>query len=128
MCIRDSFYPELKKRKGSIVNIIDIHINPPLKDHIIYNLSKAGLLALTKTLAKDLAPSVRVNGVSPGAIMWPESDMNNQKKKKEILSRIALKRIGNPEDIAKAVLFLIKDADYVTGQNINVDGGRKLNM
>ena len=98
------------------------------KDHIIYNLSKAGLLALTKTLAKDLAPSVRVNGVSPGAIMWPESDMNNQKKKKEILSRIALKRIGNPEDIAKAVLFLIKDADYVTGQNINVDGGRKLNM
>jgi len=122
------FYPELKKRKGSIVNIIDIHINPPLKDHIIYNLSKAGLLALTKTLAKDLAPSVRVNGVSPGAIMWPESDMNNQKKKKEILSRIALKRIGNPEDIAKAVLFLIKDADYVTGQNINVDGGRKLNM
>ena len=75
-----------------------------------------------------MAPNVRVNGVSPGAIMWPESDMNNQKKKKEILSRIALKRIGNPEDIAKAVLFLIKDADYVTGQNINVDGGRKLNM
>lgn len=123
-----NLYPELKKRKGSIINIIDIHIDPPLKDHIIYNLSKAGLLALTKTLAKDLAPSVRVNGVSPGAIMWPESDMNNQKKKKEILSRIALKRIGNPEDIAKAVLFLIKDADYVTGQNINVDGGRKLNM
>ena len=122
------FYSELKKRRGNILNIIDIHIDPPLKDHIIYNLSKAGLLALTKTLAKDLAPNVRVNGVSPGAIMWPESDMNNKKKKKEILSRIALKRIGNPEDIAKAVLFLIKDADYVTGQNINVDGGRRLNM
>ncbi len=123
-----NLYPELKKRKGSIINIIDIHIDPPLKDHIIYNLSKAGLLALTKTLAKDLAPSVRVNGVSPGAIMWPESDMGNQKKKKEILSRIALEKIGKPEDIAKAVLFLIKDADYITGQNINVDGGRKLNM
>ena len=118
----------MKKRKGSIVNIIDIHINPPLKDHIIYNLSKAGLLALTKTLAKDLAPQIRVNGVSPGAIMWPEADENKVKKKKDILSRIALKRVGDPSDIAKAVLFLIKDGNYITGQTINVDGGRKLNM
>ena len=122
------FYPELKKRKGSIINIIDIHIDPPLKDHIIYNISKAGLLALTKTLAKDLAPNVRVNGVSPGAIMWPEADISNTKKKKEILSRIALRRSGEPNDIAKAILFLIQDAGYVTGQNINIDGGRKLNM
>ena len=123
-----AFYSELKKRRGNIVNIIDIHIDPPLKDHIIYNISKAGLLALTKTLAKDLAPQIRVNGVSPGAIMWPEADENKVKKKKDILSRIALKRVGDPKDIAKAVLFLIEDGNYITGQNINVDGGRKLNM
>ena len=99
-----------------------------MKDHIIYNISKAGLLALTKTLAKDLAPHVRVNGVSPGAIMWPKQDLSNKKKQNEILSRIPLKRSGVPNDIAKAVLFLIENSDYVTGQNINVDGGRKLNM
>ena len=122
------FYPELKKRKGSIINIIDIHIDPPLKDHIIYNVSKAGLLALTKSLAKDLAPHIRVNGVSPGAIMWPETDMENSSKKKKILSRIALRRTGEPDDIAKAILFLIQSANYVTGQNIEIDGGRKLNM
>ena len=121
-----SFFPELKKRKGSIINIIDIHVNPPLKNHIIYNLSKAGLLALTKSLAKDLAPTVRVNGVSPGAIMWPKSI--NKKRKKEIISKIALKRIGEPDDIAKTILFLITNGDYITGQNINVDGGRRLNM
>ena len=121
-----SFFPELKKRKGSIINIIDIHVNPPLKNHIIYNLSKAGLLALTQSLAKDLAPSVRVNGVSPGAIMWPKSI--NKKRKKEIISKIALKRIGEPDDIAKTILFLITNGDYITGQNINVDGGRRLNM
>ena len=123
-----SFYPELKKRKGSIINIIDIHVDPPLKNHIIYNISKAGLLALTKTLAKDLAPYVRVNGVSPGAIMWPKQDISNIKKQKEILSKIALKKSGNPIDIAETVLFLVDQADYITGQNINVDGGRKLNM
>ena len=121
-----SFFPELKKRKGSIINIIDIHVNPPLKNHIIYNLSKAGLLALTKSLAKDLAPTVRVNGISPGAIMWPKSI--NKKRKKEIISKIALKRIGEPDDIAKTILFLITNGDYITGQNINVDGGRRLNM
>ena len=121
-----SFFPELKKRKGSIINIIDIHVDPPLKNHIIYNLSKAGLLALTQSLAKDLAPSVRVNGVSPGAIMWPKSI--NKKRKKEIISKIALQRIGEPDDIAKTILFLITNGDYITGQNINVDGGRRLNM
>jgi len=121
-----SFFPELKKRKGSIINIIDIHVSPPLKNHLIYNLSKAGLLALTQSLAKDLAPSVRVNGVSPGAIMWPASI--NKKRKKEIISKIALQRIGEPDDIAKTILFLITNGDYITGQNINVDGGRKLNM
>jgi len=123
-----SLYPELKKRKGCIINIVDIHVNPPLKDHIIYNISKAGLLALTKTLAKDLAPSIRVNSISPGAIMWAEADAKKINKQKEILSKIPLNKTGSPNDIAKAILFLIKDADYITGQNINIDGGRKLNM
>ena len=122
------FKNELKKRKGSIINIIDIHADPPLKDHIIYNISKAGLLTLTKSLAKDLAPHIRVNGVSPGAIMWPKQDLSNVKKQKEILSRIPLKRAGGPMDIAKAVFFLIEHSNYITGQNIDVDGGRKLNM
>ena len=98
------------------------------KDHIIYNISKAGLLTLTKSLAKDLAPHIRVNGVSPGAIMWPKQDLSNVKKQKEILSRIPLKRAGGPMDIAKAVFFLIEHSNYITGQNIDVDGGRKLNM
>ena len=80
-----NLYKELKKRKGAIINIIDIHVEPPLKDHIIYNISKAGLLALTRTLAKELAPHVRVNGVSPGAIMWPENE-SSKKKKLDILS------------------------------------------
>ena len=121
------FYDELKKRKGVIINIIDIHVEPPLKDHVVYNISKAGLLALTRSLAKDLAPHIRVNGVSPGAIMWPESD-SSSKKKKDIISKIPMKSTGEPLDIAKAVYFLLTQAPYITGQNINVDGGRRLNM
>ena len=121
------FYKELKRRRGAIVNIIDIHVEPPLKDHIIYNVSKAGLLALTRSLAKDLAPHIRVNGVSPGAIMWPESD-SSKKKKMDILSKVPMKCSGEPLDIAKAVYFLLIESPYITGQNINVDGGRRLNM
>ena len=121
------FYNELKKRRGAIINIIDIHVEPPLKDHIIYNISKAGLLALTRTLAKDLAPKIRVNGVSPGAIMWPENESSNNKKL-DILSKIPMKSTGEPADIAKTVYFLLEQSPYITGQNINVDGGRRLNM
>jgi pteridine reductase len=121
------FYKELKKRRGAIVNIIDIHVEPPLKDHIIYNISKAGLLALTRTLAKDLAPKIRVNGVSPGAIMWPENESSN-KKKLDILSKIPMRSTGEPADIAKTIYFLLEQSPYITGQNINVDGGRRLNM
>ena len=120
-------YNELKKRRGVIINIIDIHVEPPLKDHIIYNVSKAGLLALTRTLAKDLAPQIRVNGVSPGAIMWPENESSN-KKKLDILSKIPMKSVGEPADIAKTIYFLLEQSPYITGQNINVDGGRRLNM
>ncbi len=121
-----ALHTELKKRKGSIINIIDIHVEPPLKDHIIYNVSKAGLLALTRSLAKDLAPHIRVNGVSPGAIMWPENE-TSKKKKEDILSKIPMKKTGTPDDIAKTVYFLLEN-NYITGQNINVDGGRRLNM
>ena len=121
------FYNELKKRCGAIINIIDIHVEPPLKDHIIYNISKAGLLALTRTLAKDLAPKIRVNGVSPGAIMWPENESSNNKKL-DILSKIPMKSTGEPADIAKTIYFLLEQSPYITGQNINVDGGRRLNM
>ena len=102
-------------------------MEPPLKDHIIYNISKAGLLALTRSLAKDLAPHIRVNGVSPGAIMWPESD-SSKKKKLDIISKIPMRSTGEPLDIAKAIFFLLNSAPYITGQNINVDGGRRLNM
>ncbi len=121
------FHKELKKRKGAIVNIIDIHVEPPLKDHLIYNISKAGLLALTRSLSKDLAPQIRVNGVSPGAIMWPEHE-SSKKKKLDILSKIPMNSTGQPLDIAKAVYFLLEESPYITGQNINVDGGRRLNM
>ena len=88
-------------------------------------IAKAGLAAMTRILAKELAPNVRVNGVSPGAILWPETDLN-EAEKKEILSRIALQRNGDPLEIAKAVNFLVEDADYITGQIITVDGGRTL--
>ena len=116
------FYSELKKRRGAIINIIDIHVEPPLKGHIIYNISKAGLLALTRTLAKDLAPQIRVNGVSPGAIMWPENESSNNKKL-DILSKIPMKSTGEPADIAKTIYFLLEQSPYITGQNIAVDGG-----
>jgi len=111
--------------KGCIVNIIDIHAERGLKGYPVYSIAKAGLAAMTKVLAKELGPEIRVNGVSPGAVLWPEADMSEQQKE-EILQRVALKRTGAPEDIAKAVKFLIKDAGYITGQIITVDGGRTL--
>lgn len=116
---------KLKASQGCIVNITDIHAKRPLKHYTIYNAAKAGLVMLTKSLARDLAPEVRVNAVSPGAIMWPEHDMDDIMKQR-IISRTALKRRGNPADIAAAVLFLIRDADYITGEIITVDGGRSL--
>ncbi|WAK02024.1 pteridine reductase [Methylobacter sp. YRD-M1] len=110
---------------GCIVNIVDIHAERGLKGYPVYSIAKAGLAAMTRVLAKELGPGVRVNAVSPGAILWPESDLSEQDKA-EILQRILLKRRGEPLDIAKAVLFLIKDADYMTGQILTVDGGRTL--
>ncbi len=117
--------PSLNARQGCIINIIDIHAERGLKDYPVYSLAKAGLAAMTRILAKELAPKIRVNGISPGAIMWPEDELSTDSKK-EIINRIALKHAGEPEDIAKAVAFLINDANYITGQIISVDGGRTL--
>jgi len=118
--------PALRKNKGAIVNIVDIHAERPLKNHPVYCAAKAGLAMLTKSLACELGPDIRVNGVAPGAILWPENELDNDAKNK-ILSRTFLKRQGNPEDIAGAVLYFMRDAQYVTGQILAVDGGRSQN-
>ena len=117
--------PELRKAGGSIVNIVDIHAQRPLAKHLVYGPAKAGLAMLTRSLAKDLAPEIRVNGVSPGAILWPEDGMTDATKQ-TILEQVPLGRPGEPSDIARCVLFLVRDADYVTGQIIAVDGGRSM--
>nr|CAA6829991.1 MAG: FolM Alternative dihydrofolate reductase 1 [uncultured Thiotrichaceae bacterium] len=118
---------ELKKRKGCIVNMADVHGFRPLAEHTVYSAAKAGLLMLTKALAKELGPDVRVNGVAPGAILWPEQGMA-ESQQAELLEKTALKRSGDPDDIARTVLFLVRDASYITGQVIPVDGGRLLNQ
>ena len=117
--------PVLRKYCGSIINITDIHADRPLKNHCVYSAAKAGLVMLTKSLARDLGPQIRVNAVAPGAILWPEKGLDELTKRR-ILSNTALKRRGGPEDIARAVLFLLRDAGYITGQTITVDGGRSL--
>ena len=119
--------PLLKQHNGCIVNMVDIHAFRPMLHHPVYCAAKAGLAMLTMSLARELGPEVRVNGVAPGAILWPEHDMNEHTKH-IILDRTALKRHGEPSDIARAVLFLVRDADYITGQIIPVDGGRTLNI
>lgn len=117
--------PVLSEKRGCVVNITDIHAERGLKGYPVYSIAKAGLVALTRVLAKELGPAIRVNAVSPGAILWPEHDLS-ESVKQEVIERIALKRSGAPEDIARAVRFLINDADYITGQIIAVDGGRTL--
>ena len=113
---------------GSIINIIDIYSDRPLKNHAVYNISKAGLKMLTQTLAQELAPRVRVNGISPGFILWPESSAEiSNIEKKLMLERIPLKRQGSAQDISDTVLFMT-NSDYITGQIINIDGGRTLNQ
>ena len=115
----------LQQSRGTIINIIDIHSKKPLKDHPIYGSAKSGLAMLTRSLASDLAPDVRVNGISPGLILWPENNPSDQVKN-NILQQIPLKKIGTSEDIANCVLFLIEDAPYITGEIITVDGGRSM--
>ncbi len=115
----------LRKSHGVIVNIVDIHAQRPLREHAVYGLAKAGLAMLTRSLAKDLAPEIRVNGVSPGAIMWPEAGLSDAAKT-SILEQIPAGRAGDASDIAGCVLYLVRDATYVTGQIIAVDGGRSI--
>lgn len=121
--------PALSETGGCIVNITDIHSERPLKDYSVYCLSKSGLLMMTKSLAKELGPKIRVNAVAPGRIIWPEgSNTLSEEEKKIIIDETVLKRSGHPEDVAKAVLFFICDADYITGQVLNVDGGGMLTI
>ena len=118
--------PLLAAQAGCIVNIVDIHAERPLKGYPVYSIAKAGLAMLTKSLARELAPQVRVNAVAPGAILWPEqAEMDTRD---HILKRIALKRQGEPRDVASAVRFLIAEAKYMTGQVLTVDGGRSLTI
>ena len=125
--LAQAFAAELQQRKGCIINIADIHADRPLKQHPIYCAAKAGNVMLTKSLARELAPQVRVNGIAPGAILWPEQDDGlDDSTQQEILQKIPLARSGTPEDIARAVRFLVQDAPYIIGQIITVDGGRSL--
>jgi len=117
--------PELAKREGAIVNVVDIHAERPLKGYPVYSIAKAGLAALTRSLALELAPRVRVNGVSPGTIAWPDDGQFDPAERGRILATTPLRRVGSPEDIAQAVHFLAT-APYVTGQIIAVDGGRSI--
>lgn len=116
--------PALRKTQGAIVNITDIHAERPLKNYVIYSIAKAGLTGLTRSLARELAPDVRVNAVAPGPILWPDDETFDELSRQRIISHTPLRREGTPEDIAKAVHFLLADASYVTGDTLNVDGGR----
>jgi pteridine reductase len=117
--------PSLREHQGAIINLIDIHAERPLKNYPIYSVAKAGNAMLVKALARELGPEIRVNGIAPGAILWPEQGLSD-KDRETILERTALKRPGTPEDIAQTLLFLFRDAPYITGQIIAVDGGRTL--
>jgi pteridine reductase len=114
---------ELRLRRGLVLNLIDIHAYRPLKRHPAYCAAKAGLLMLTQSLARELGPQVRVNGIAPGPVLWPEAEMDGDLQAR-ILDRTALKRMGTPDDVARAALFLVRDAPYITGQVLPVDGGR----
>lgn len=116
--------PSLVQTQGAIINMTDIHAQRPLRNHTVYCMAKSALITMTQSLAKELAPQIRVNAVSPGAILWPESTLN-ENDKEHILSEIPLSRIGTPQDIANTVLFLAQ-SPYITGQILAVDGGRSV--
>ena len=119
----------LKKTQGAIVNIGDIHAERPLRNYVVYSIAKSALTGLTRSLARELAPDVRVNAIAPGPILWPEGDESfDEVSRQRIISHTPLKREGTPDDIARAVHFLIADAPYVTGETLNVDGGRHVAM
>ena len=118
----------LKNAHGCIVNVTDIHADRPLKGYVVYTTAKAGLAGLTRSLARELGPEVRVNGVAPGPVLWPEDGSFDELARQRVISHTLLKRAGEPEDIASAAYYLIADAPYVTGQIIAVDGGRSVNL
>lgn len=118
---------ELRKTHGAIVNIVDIHAEFPMKSYIVYSIAKGALAALTRSLARELGPEIRVNGIAPGTIIWPDDEAwKDELARQRIMNQTALKRIGEPDDIAKAVEFLLTAAPFVTGQVIAVDGGRSV--
>jgi pteridine reductase len=121
--------PHLRESRGAIVNVVDIHAERPLRDYLVYSIAKSGLAGLTRALALELGPGVRVNGVAPGAILWPEGGQHfDAAEKSRILEQTPLERIGSPEDVAGAVKYLLFDAPFVTGQILAVDGGRSLHL
>jgi pteridine reductase len=117
--------PALRATQGLILNMVDIHAQRPLPSHTVYSIAKAGLATLTKSLARELGPEIRVNGIAPGPVLWPEQQMSAELQQ-EIINKTALKRQGSPQDIARAALYFAKDAPYVTGQILAVDGGRSI--
>jgi pteridine reductase len=117
--------PSLAERRGVIINIVDIHGLRPLKGYPVYSTAKAGLAMLTRSLARELGPQIRVNGIAPGPVLWPEHDID-EALKREIIAKTALQRHGSPTDVARTALFLAQDAPYITGQIIAVDGGRSI--
>ena len=119
--------PALREARGGVVNLLDIYAERPLANHPLYCMAKAALAAMTRSLALDLAPLVRVNGVAPGAVMWP-SDGKPYDDQQAMLARTPMQRAGTPEDVAGAVLWLLRDAPFVTGQVLRVDGGRTLSV
>ncbi len=117
----------LKQQKGCIINLVDIQAQRPLKNYSVYCIAKAGLVMLTKSLAKELGPDIRVNAIAPGIVLWPDDETEfNQALREKIVARNALKRAGTPQDVANTAVFLINHADFITGQIIAVDGGRSL--
>jgi pteridine reductase len=125
--LTQALLPQIRAARGSVINILDVYATRPLRGHVVYCMAKAGLQMMTLALAKELGPDVRVNGVAPGAILWPENEMPETERRK-ILEKVVLGTAGAPEDIASAVTYLGLDAPYVTGQVLAVDGGRSLNI
>lgn len=120
--------PALTQTQGCIINIADIYAERPLQQHSVYSIAKAGNVMLTKTLARELAPRVRVNGIAPGAILWPEDGAMSAANKTSMLAKIPLNQCGQAQDIARTILFLAQQAPYISGQIIAVDGGRSITI
>ena len=120
--------PALREQGGAVVNIVDIHADRPLAGYPVYSVAKAGLAGLTRAMAIELGPQVRVNGVSPGVVLWPEDGQFDPAERRDIVEHALLKREGSPADIAQAVRFLLFEARYVTGQILAVDGGRSAHL